>query len=290
MPGLSDASIALNAPDLERLALLLYPEAMRIGVAQTSPLFGERAANTRRALELLSSEAANLWVLPEFFATGYQFTSKDEARALAELIPDGPTTAALASFCRDQSCFVAAGLPEISGDRQFNASVLVGPDGFIASYRKIHLFGDESLYFDFGDRPFEVADIGPARVGMMICFDHLFPESARSLSLLGADVIVHPANLILPDLAQRTMTIRALENGVFTATANRVGEEARSDTVLHYTGQSQIISPRGEILARLSPDREEIAVVEIDPTSARSKRITSRNDKHADRRPDLYRL
>jgi len=242
------------------------------------------------AFDLLRADSADLWVLPEFFATGYQFASREEAAALAEPVPDGPTTDALIAFCRDANCFVAAGLPEARDGVLYNAAVLIGPEGFLSSYRKIHLFGDESLYFAPGDRPFSVVDIGCARIGLMICFDHLFPESARSLALLGADIILHPANLILPDLAQRTMTVRALENGLFTATANRVGEEARSDTFLRYTGQSQVISPRGEILVRLSPDQSETAVVDIDPTAARAKRITSRNDKLADRRPDLYRL
>jgi len=125
---------------------------------------------------------------------------------------------------------------------------------------------------------------------MMICFDHLFPESARSLALLGADVICHPANLVMPDLAQRTMAVRALENGVFTATANRVGEESRTDETLVYTGQSQIVGPDGEILARLSSDRAEVAVVEIDIERARKKRITEHNDKLADRHPEHYTL
>lgn len=263
---------------------------MHLGIAQTEPAFGERERNIGEALDLLAGESADVWVLPEFFATGYQFRSASEVDALAEAVPAGPTTDALAAYCREHGCHIVAGLPESSEGRVYNAAVLVGPDGFISCYRKIHLFGEESLYFEPGDRPFSVADTGDARIGIMICFDHLFPESARSLALLGADVIAHPSNLILPDLAQRTMAVRALENGLFAATANRVGEEARSETTLRYTGQSQIISPRGEILARLSPDRPEVAVVEIDLTEARSKRITSRNDKLADRRPDLYRL
>jgi predicted amidohydrolase len=263
---------------------------MRIGIAQTNPVFGEPDCNLDEALALLRKTPADLWVLPEFFATGYLFTSEEEVLTLAEPVPDGRTTQALLAFCREEGVHVAAGLPERSANTVYNSAVLVGPGGVVSSYRKIHLFGDESLYFAPGDRAFAVDDIGQARVGTMICFDHLFPESARSLALLGADLIVHPANLILPDLAQRTMTIRALENGVFTATANRVGTEARADTTLTYTGRSQIISPRGEVLARLSPDRVESAVVEIDPSEARTKRITSKNDKLRDRRPELYRL
>ena len=275
---------------VERRFGVLYPHRMRIGIAQTAPTFGEKERNIREALDLLRDSPADLWVLPEFFATGYQFTSRAEAAALAEPASDGPTASALTDFCEEMGCHIVAGLPELAGDRLFNSAILVGPQGVLACYRKVHLFGDESLYFEPGDRPFSVQEVGDVKVGIMICFDHLFPESARSLALLGAEVIVHPANLILPDLAQRTMSIRALENGVFTATANRVGEEARADTTLRYTGQSQVISPKGEALVRLSGDKQETAVVEIDPSLARSKRITSRNDKLADRRPDLYRL
>ncbi|MFC2077299.1 nitrilase-related carbon-nitrogen hydrolase [Candidatus Bipolaricaulota bacterium] len=263
---------------------------MLLGIAQTNPTFGERDGNIERALETLGRERADLWVLPEFFATGYQFTSRDEVAALAEPVPDGPTTKAIAGFCGEHGCHVVAGLPESADDAVYNAAVVVGPDGFVSCYRKIHLFGEEKSFFAPGDRPFAVDDLGSVRVGVMVCFDHLFPESARSLAVQGAEVIAHPSNLIIPDLAQRTMTVRALENGVFTATANRVGEEARSDTTLHYTGQSQIISPKGEVLVRLSADHPETGVVEIDPSEARSKRLTSRNDKLGDRRPSLYRL
>lgn len=262
---------------------------MRIGIAQTHPVFGQVERNLVDAVQV-ASEDADLWVFPEFFATGYQFLSREEAAAWAEDVPGGPTTTALIDFCRQRDCHAVAGLPERDGEAVYNAAVLAGPQGLIWCYRKIHLFGDETRYFDPGNRPFSVFDIGAMRVGVMICFDHLFPEAARTLALLGADVIAHPSNLVLPQVAQRTMRVRALENGVFTATANRVGEESRAGQVLHYTGESQIIAPNGDILARLSPDRPEARVVEIDVSAARSKRITSRNDKLADRRPEMYRL
>jgi predicted amidohydrolase len=263
---------------------------MRIGIAQTSPAFGERDRNIADALRLIGEERADLWVFPELFASGYQFVSASEARALAEPAPDGPTTKALLDHAKKHGCRIVAGLPERDGERLFNSAVLVGPDGFLACYRKVHLFYEEKGSFSPGDRSFPVIDIGVARIGLMVCFDHLFPESARSLALQGADVIAHPANLVLPDLAQRTMRVRALENGVFTATANRVGEESRTSETLVYTGQSQVVAPDGEICVRLSPDAVEAAVVEIDVERARDKRITEHNDKLADRRPDQYRL
>jgi predicted amidohydrolase len=125
---------------------------------------------------------------------------------------------------------------------------------------------------------------------MMVCFDHLFPEAARSLALRGAEIILHPANLVLPDLAQRTMRVRALENGVFTATANRIGTESRGDESLTFTGQSQIVAPDGEVLVCLSESQPEVGVVRIDLEVARSKAVTPFNDKLNDRRPDLYAL
>ena len=262
---------------------------MRIGIVQSSPAFGEVEGNLVGCFDLMSSHTADLWVLPELFASGYQFLSANEARDLAEPVPCGSTTGALIEHAARIGCHIVAGLPELDGDNVFNAAVLVGPDGFLARYRKIHLFYEEKINFTPGDLPFPVVDIGIAKIGMMVCFDHLFPESARSLALRGADVIAHPANLVLPDLAQRTMSIRALENGVYTATANRVGTEARTSESLTYTGQSQVIGPDGEALVRLSQDKVEAAVVEIDVTKARDKAITVHNDKLGDRRPDLYR-
>ncbi|MFC2095185.1 nitrilase-related carbon-nitrogen hydrolase [Candidatus Bipolaricaulota bacterium] len=263
---------------------------MRIGIVQSSPVFGEVADNLAGCFDLMASHSADLWVLPELFATGYQFRNADEVRELAEPVPGGSTTEALVEHARRHRCHIVGGLPEIDGDIVYNSSILVGPDGFLARYRKIHLFYEEKLNFTPGDLPFAVVDIGIAKVGMMVCFDHLFPESARSLALQGADIIAHSANLVLPDLAQRTMSIRALENGVYTATANRVGSESRADESLTYTGQSQIIGPDGEALVRLSLDQVEVAVVEIDVAKARDKFITMHNDKLADRRPQLYQM
>jgi len=261
---------------------------MRIGIVQTNPTFGEVASNLARATELMETASADLWVLPELFVTGYQFVSREEVRFLAEPVPDGPTCRALVEYARRRGCHVVAGLDEAEGARCYNAAVLVGPSGLVARYRKVHLFAEETRWFDPGDLPFPVAQAGAAAVGLLVCFDHLFPEAARTLALRGAEVIAHPANLVMKGYAQLTMRTRALENGVFTATANRVGREARGVQTLVYTGESQIVSPRGDLLTRLSAHREEIGVVEIDPAQARDKRLNRFNDRLADRRPEFY--
>ena len=267
-----------------------YHPCMKIGVVQMKPEFGAVDRNIDRALVLIGETRSDLWILPELFATGYQFKSAEEARSFAEAVPGGPTTTRLIDAARKLNAFICAGLPEIADGKVYNSSVLVGPDGLVSRYRKVHLFYHEKELFAPGDLPFPVVDIGMAKVGMMICFDHFFPEAARTLTIAGAQVIAHPANLVMPIYAQLTMRVRALENGVFTATANRVGDEARTDEALHFTGESQIVSPRGEILVSLSPTEERAAVVEIDPARASDKSLNPLNDRLADRRPELYRL
>ena len=261
---------------------------MRIGIVQSNPIFGKVEKNLHRVEELMGEGKADLWVLPELFATGYQFVSRKDLEQLAEPIPNGNTTQTLIDIAQARRCHIVAGIPEIAGASLYNTAVLVGPLGFLERYRKVHLFFEEKRWFTPGDQPFPVIDIGIAKVGLMICFDHLFPEAARTLALRGAEIIAHPANLVMPIYAQLTMQVRALENGVFTATANRVGAEARATQTLHFTGESQIISPRGKILARLSPDLEETEIVEIDPAKARDKTLNQYNDLIADRRPRLY--
>lgn len=261
---------------------------MRIGIVQSSPVFGKVEENLHRVEALMGEGRADLWVLPELFATGYQFVSREDLERLAEPIPNGKTTQALIDIAQARRCRIVAGIPEIADASLYNTAVLVGPSGFLKSYRKVHLFFEETRWFTPGDGPFPVIDIGVAKVGLMVCFDHLFPEAARTLALRGAEIIAHPANLVMPIYAQLTMRVRALENGVFTATANRVGVEARAAQTLRFTGESQIISPRGEILARLSPDQEETKIVEIDPAEALDKSLNQYNDLIADRRPGLY--
>ena len=122
---------------------------------------------------------------------------------------------------------------------------------------------------------------------MMICFDWLFPESARSLALQGVQLIAHPANLVLP-YCPDAMVTRCLENHVFTATANRVGNEQRGGASLHFIGTSEVVDPNGNVLLRLSPAEEQIPAADIDLSQARNKRINERNDVLTDRRPDQY--
>ena len=261
----------------------------RIAAVQFAPEFGIPDYNLDRALSLARVEDADLFVMPELCTSGYQFVDRREAERFAEEVPDGPTTDRLCQFARRMRAWMVCGLPEIQGDRLFNSAVITGPDGFVGVYRKTHLFRREKEIFDPGDTGFQVFDMDGLKFGVMICFDWIFPESARALALKGADVIVAPSNLILP-WAQRAMVIRSLENRVFTILTNRHGDESRGGLEpLRFTGASQITAPSGEILAALESDVDAVAVAEIDVKEARDKLATPENDVLADRRPSFYR-
>jgi predicted amidohydrolase len=233
---------------------------------------------------------ADLVVLPELFATGYQFTSVTELEGLAEDIPDGPTCDALIQYARKRAIYIVFGIAEKDNNKLYNSAALVGPYGLAGLYRKSHLFYEEKSFFTPGDTGFNVFDIGYARVGIMICYDWWFPEAARSLALSGADIICHPANLVLTG-CHMAMRTRSLENAVYSVTANRIGAEARGGKPeLQFTGKSQIIDPKGEVILSLEENKEGIAVIDIDVERARDKAVTTMNDRFYDRRPELYKI
>ncbi len=263
---------------------------IKAGFVQTHPEFGAVDHNLQHAKQLWGERKAHLLVLPELFNTGYQFQSLAEARSLSESIPDGATTRFLIDWAHETGMVIVAGLAEREGEALYNSAVIVGPKGLIGKFRKAHIFDTESNFFQPGDLPFTVFDAGFAKIGIMICFDWRFPETARTLALQGADIIAHPANLVLPHCPQAMIT-RCLENRVYAITCDRVGVEQRlPGETLTFIGQSQGVDPDGNVLIRASEDKEEAHVVDIDPGKARNKKINEHNDLFADRREDLYRV
>jgi predicted amidohydrolase len=263
---------------------------MKAGLYQFTPSFGKKEENIAKVLSAIKDVDVEMLVLPEFFATGYQFVSDEEVTGLSEPVPDGYTTATLMDISRERGIYISAGLPESNGEKYYNSAVLTGPEGFVGVYRKTHLFFEENLYFTPGNSGFKVWDTPIGRIGIMICFDWFFPESMRTLALMGADVIAHPSNLVLP-FCPDAMPVRCLENRVFAVTANRTGTEERKDgQPLTFIGKSGIVSPKGEILARAPDDGDAFLVMDIDPSLSRDKAINPYNDLIKDRRPDQYKL
>jgi len=272
-----------------------------IGFLQFRPEHRNVEANLDHVSRALGSTQADLVVLPEMCMAGYLFGSRKDLARYAEPVPDGPSCQVVGRLCRARSLNVVFGMAETHGGRIFNSAVLATAGGQFHVYRKAHLFVDEKDTFDRGDSPFPVFSINSpssfgrrvegegVKVGMLVCFDHFFPEAARSLALAGAQIICHPSNLVL-DAAQKTTLARAIENRVFWVLANRIGTETLGDKSLSFTGRSQIVAPDGKLLAQAGPDSEELQVVDVNPAEAMDKKATPRNDLLADRRTDLYRI
>ena len=261
---------------------------MRIGIYQFAPEFGNVPGNLDRIEKAIDGADADLIVLPELCTTGYQFISTDEVQSLSEPAPDRATVRRFESLCKKNRFFVVAGIAESADRAAFNSSILIGPYGWIGTYRKVHLFREEKLWFKPGNLGFGVWDVGSAKLGMMICFDWIFPESARTLALAGAEIICHPSNLVLPYCPDAMIT-RSIENRVFCATANRVGSESRGGkTALNFIGSSEVVGVKGEVLLRLGDREENLRIVDVNPALARDKQITEMNDLFKDRRPEEY--
>ncbi len=235
----------------------------------------------------MEANPADLYVLPELFATGYLILSENEAEELAELPSDGPTFTMLGDFVARRDCAVIFGFAEKDEKGIYNSSAFIDKNGPKSIYRKIHLFATEKQVFSPGQVLPKVIEYKGMRLGMMICFDWIFPEIARYLAIKGADLICHPANLVLP-YCQGAMVTRSIENHIFTLTCNRIGQESRGDKSCRFTGGSQIVDPWGRVLQRAATDKEEVFVADINYVDARDKRINEYNDLLLDRRPDLY--
>ena len=249
------------------------------------PLLSDVNENLLRLKSILKEAGDNtvdVLVLPELCNSGYMFENMEEAKSVAEKIPTGSFSEELHSWSK-KNRLVVAGICEESSKGLFNSAAVFANGSHITTYRKIHLFLNERDWVIPGNEEPPVVEFMGAKFGVMICFDWAFPEVARVLTLKGAHVILHPANLVLP-YCQDAMITRSIENSVYTATANRIGTE-RDVT---FSGNSQITSTNGTRLATLSADNVGISFVDIDPLAADDKAITERNDVITDRRPELY--
>lgn len=259
---------------------------MIIGFLQNSPRFGLKSENYSQIQLLAKGVKANLLVLPELFATGYAFTSREEASDLAETADDG-TASFLKQLSATTGAVIVAGFAEKDGNQVFNSSIMIYGDSVIGIYRKIHLFNKEKIWFDPGNKPLEVHQINGMKIGMMICFDWLFPEVMRTLTLKGAQIIAHPANLVMP-YCQSAMITRCLENRVFAVTANRIGRDIRGEDDFTFTGQSQITAFNGNILSSGHASKADSSTTDIDVHQADNKMINPFNDLINDRREYFY--
>ena len=268
--------------------------AFRIAALQLDPQFGEVDRNLERierAVGEAAAAGAALAVAPEAAVTGYAFASASEAMPVARRAT-AVAADRLAELAERHSINIICGSLEAEGDELFNAALLLTADGRRFVYRKTHLpFLGVDRFVTAGEDPPFVVDLGPVRVGMLICYDLRFPEAARICALEGADLIALPTNWpqgveFHPRLFAPA---RAAENHCYLVAADRVGTE-RGVT---FIGHSLIVDFDGKVLAQAGTTDEETLLADVDPDAARATHVRRRPGEHewdtiADRRPGLY--
>ena len=262
---------------------------LTLAVVQFTPEFGKKKKNLSRMQKLVEDVTADVIVFPELCPTGYFFLSREEVAKAAEP-SDGSSSAFFKDMARDKNAVVVAGFAEHHQKHLYNACLVVVPEQKKPHvYRKTHLFYKEKDCFDPGDSGFfVVADKKrDVNIGPMVCYDWRFPESARVLTLLGADLIVCPANLVT-EAWRRVMPARAIENNVYLAVANRAGLEKRKGEELHFKGNSAIYDFSGQEIKKAGEKKDEVLLAEIYPSKTRNKSFNPINDVLADRQPQHY--
>ncbi len=263
---------------------------MKISIVQPRVRRLDEEWNLNNIENMIESSVTNtdIILLPELFHSGYLFLDKKEVEGISVEFGKGRLFEWMKNISEKYDCGVCGGFAEKTDNGIYNSMAFVYKDQ-MELYRKIHLFYKEKDFFLPGDIPFFVFEYKNVRLGMMICFDWFFPESIRTLSLQGADIILHSANLVLP-YCQDAMITRSIENRVFICTSNRIGcDKGQNDTVC-FTGRSQVVAPGGKILFRMEKDKEDVITVDINPEESRNKAINEKNDLFSDRRPEMYKL
>jgi len=275
-----------------------HPESdIMVACIQMKPVVAAKDANVQRSLALIAKAAAQgarLVVLPELANSGYVFADRAEAFGLAEEIPEGPTSRAWIDAARRHDLIIVAGIAEREGAALYNAAIVLGPSGHIGTFRKMHLWNAEALFFEPGNLGFPVFRTPIGRIGVAICYDGWFPETFRLQALQGADIVCVPTNWVpIPGQEpgrQAMATIlhqaAAHSNSIFIACADRVGTERGQP----FEGQSVIVSCTGWLVAGpATRDDEEIITARINLSDARRKRNWNAfNQVLRDRRTDAY--
>jgi len=268
----------------------------KIACVQMDVEIGNVDANRGRIVERIrtaSDRGAELAIFPECALSGYCFESLEEAAPFGEPI-DGTSSEVIAEACRETGTHAVVGFIEKEHASYYNAAMVVGPNGVIGGYRKVHMpFLGVDRFLKPGDRPFDIIELPIGRIGVNICYDASFPEAARALKLLGAEMIILPTNW--PTGAWRTaefiINARACENHVNFAAVNRVGVERG----WQFIGRSMVVDYNGDTLGEASRENEEILFVEVDLAEANKNKIVNvagsyEIDRLADRRPEFYGL
>ena len=234
---------------------------MKIGFFQYDVIWRDRDANLSYISSKIRDSVFDLLVLPELFTSGYAFDTKEELIPFAENLNDSYTVNYLTQLMEKCGGYITGTIPELYKKRLYNTSILVGAEGLVASYRKIHLPDYEKRAFSEGDKAMFCSSNSVA-VGLTICFDVWFAPLISKLRLQGAEIICHSACFGGP-VTPTIIPIRALENQCFFISCNRIGMEVLNGEVEAYCGSSQIANPDGKVLIKAG-DEEVLSIIDIE--------------------------
>lgn len=261
---------------------------MRIASVQmnSGPDVADNVARACAHVAEAAARGATLVVLPEFFNNIFFAQYRDVRWFDAAEPDDGPTMTAIREAARRHRVAVIATVYErVEAGLYYDTAIQLDRDGeTVFKYRKTHPAGVmslEKLYFRYGSR-FDTYRLDGWRIGIGICYDMAFPETARSLAVNGAELLIAPYATPRVHMFQELLRTRAFENGCYLLAANKVGREGDWDM----GGGSLIVDPEGRVLASADNATEALLVADIDHAVLERARIAFPSRR--DRRPDLY--
>ncbi len=235
---------------------------VKVAAMQFTPRHRQYEENWKKIeslIESASKEDVKLAVLPEMCTTGYIFEDRKDISELVESIP-GPTTNKLVELARKHDMYIVVGLAEKDEeDIYYNASALVGPEGYIGKYRKMNQFIADSLWASDGDLPLEAFDTKIGKIGMAICFDMNIEETCAVLKRRGCQIICAPSNWFGESEISTVWMTRAYEHKIPVVVSNRGGQERRTK----FNAKGCIIDEKGMVLDFVA-NNEGMAIADIE--------------------------
>ena len=271
----------------------------KIACIQITPFYADVDQNLEKAERYIleaCENGANLLVVPELFNIG-SVKDRQIVRNLAEKIPEGKTSQWMMGLAMEKGVYICGSILEIDGVDIYNTAILMGPDGFIGKYRKLHLCGREVHNYEPGNLGIPVFRTPIGRIAMLICQDSNFPETFRIAAMQGADIVLVPfaggdwmEKRGFPDgmhtMVPAACMYNSLVNHIYVVGCNRTGV----CNGVRKAGQSIITNTTGGLSAPIAPyDEEVILYAEVDLVASRDKQAQSvGHGRIADRREDIY--
>jgi len=252
-------------------------------------------------VEQAAGEGAQVVLPPELFSGAYFCREeRDEFFALARPTAEHPSVVAMQALAAKLKVAIPTSFFERDGHHYYNTLAMIGPDGeIIGTYRKSHIPDgpgyEEKFYFRPGNDGFKVWDLFGARIGIGVCWDQWYPETARCLALMGAQVLFYPtaigsepkdAGMDTSRMWRRAMIGHAVSNCMPVIAANRIGHEGSQEAGNTFYGHSFICDEWGDMLAEFGREETGVLAATLDLEAGRRHRASW--GFFRDRRPQLY--